>query len=261
MAGHQIFGPDSIGDLTKTGALTASLSNSEVTVGGLQHTTGTILLDLSTSGFGGLDTGSMAASTLYYIHAVVSSGNIGLVASVNASLPTGFTSSKKIGEMISDSSSQMTDPAIVGDELIHEYTIMQFGNALTNRTDEIEYNLATATITDLGGGVIAVTDDSGNTRTKYIANKKCTVDIAGSANCTAARAICILKNDVIHAGGSVPSSSGYVSFVSSMVSLEEGEFFTITSMNSAGLPNTGNSVDNGASETFLSFTAKAKVRK
>lgn len=60
-----------------------------------------LVLSTATVGLGGLDAGSLAANTLYYVYAVVSSNVVGLVASVNAPSvgPTGFTQWRQIGRM------------------------------------------------------------------------------------------------------------------------------------------------------------------
>jgi hypothetical protein len=101
MAGRQVFGPDSIGSLTKTGANVVSLSASTITIGGLQYDTGTLSCDISTSGFGGLDSGSLLTHYLYYVHAVIQSGSPGLVASTSKTSPAGFNASKLVGAFYS----------------------------------------------------------------------------------------------------------------------------------------------------------------
>jgi hypothetical protein len=71
-----------------------------ITVGGQQYTRSTsATLSTGSSGFGGLDTGSIAANTLYYVYAVVSSGVLGLtISTANPGTgPTGFSAWKEIG--------------------------------------------------------------------------------------------------------------------------------------------------------------------
>ena len=71
-----------------------------IQVGGQSYTTSsTITLNTATTGFNGLDTGSLASNQLYYIYAVVSSGLLGLVASTAApgTGPTGFLAWKEVG--------------------------------------------------------------------------------------------------------------------------------------------------------------------
>lgn len=72
-----------------------------INVGGQQYRLTTALqCNLATTGFGGLDTGSLAANTLYYIYVVVNGSNAaGLVCSTSnpAVGPTGFTAWREVG--------------------------------------------------------------------------------------------------------------------------------------------------------------------
>ena len=97
----QFFGPDNFPALVKasTASVTLATTNmgrqTRLTIGGQQYPV-TVALALSTaaSGLGGIDTGSVAANTLYYVYACVNtSGVVGLVASLsNAEIgPFGFT--------------------------------------------------------------------------------------------------------------------------------------------------------------------------
>lgn len=88
---------------TITGALTIQLAGSSLvpivaTVGGQQYRSiQNLSLNLAVTGAGGLDTGSVAANTTYYIHLVASSGSLALLASTSKTAPTGFTSFKYTG--------------------------------------------------------------------------------------------------------------------------------------------------------------------
>jgi hypothetical protein len=92
---------DTIRDIAKTGTLTASMpAGSYVTIGGQQYTnTSAMSLNMGTNGAGGLDTGSIAANTTYYIYAIVVGGSMALIASASASAPTGFSPSKIVGAL------------------------------------------------------------------------------------------------------------------------------------------------------------------
>jgi hypothetical protein len=102
----QIF-KENIPLLTKASGTTITLATTyqgktpRVTVGGRQYTfTSTITLNTATTGLNGLDTGTLASNSLYYIYAVRStSAGFGLVASLAAPTtgPTGFTGWKEIG--------------------------------------------------------------------------------------------------------------------------------------------------------------------
>ena len=84
---------DKIAKFTKTGSTTATL--------------GSLTFSTAISGAGGLDTGTIAASTFYYVYTVVSSNAVKLVASTSATSPTGFTQYKKVGAFYTDSSSNI----------------------------------------------------------------------------------------------------------------------------------------------------------
>lgn len=88
--------------------------------------TSTLTCNLSTTGFGALDTGTLAANTLYYVYLCVSSNAVGLVSSLSAPAtgPTGFTQFRYIGKFkTQNGSAAVADLAVVnamvgnGDEL------------------------------------------------------------------------------------------------------------------------------------------------
>lgn len=85
---------------TVTLAATNNGQPTRITVGGQQYRVSTALsLNTATSGaLGGLDTGSIASNTLYYVYACTSSGVIGLVASTTGPTtgPTGFSNRYKL---------------------------------------------------------------------------------------------------------------------------------------------------------------------
>ena len=104
--GSSIKRPDNIAKLTKTSGTTLTLGPSTVAVGAFQYvTTGTLTLNTATVGVGGVDA-SVTAFSLYYIFAVVSSGNLALIAS-KATAPLGFSQSKLIGVMLTDVSGNL----------------------------------------------------------------------------------------------------------------------------------------------------------
>lgn len=57
----------------------------------------TLFCSTATTGAGGLDTGVVANSTLYYVYMVLSAGTSALVASTSAISPTGFPVYRKVG--------------------------------------------------------------------------------------------------------------------------------------------------------------------
>lgn len=63
--------------------------------------------NLATTGLGGLDTGSLAANTLYHVYLCVSSNIVGLVVSANGPSvgPTGFSQNRYVGRLRTQSGS------------------------------------------------------------------------------------------------------------------------------------------------------------
>ena len=96
----QVFrNKESVGAITKTGANTAQLAVSTLTLGGLQYTTDAVKsLDMTTSGVGGLDTGAVAAFKTYNVFTVVSGSDIALIASLST-IPSGYTTYNNIGTL------------------------------------------------------------------------------------------------------------------------------------------------------------------
>jgi len=84
-------------------------AGSRLTVGGYQvNQKLPLVMDITTLGLGGLDIGSVQASTLYYIYLVVNTAGVrGLVASVNSSAPTSFNAYRRVGSIHTDASSDI----------------------------------------------------------------------------------------------------------------------------------------------------------
>lgn len=88
------------GTVSKASNTQVQLTDSLVKVNGSFRRTGTLTLNTST----GLDTGSITASTLYYLYVVIVGGIPVLRASLSEQKPTGFNSYIKIGAFCTDSS-------------------------------------------------------------------------------------------------------------------------------------------------------------
>lgn len=95
----QVLLPQNVPLLVRASATTVTLESTylgqptRINVGGQQYrVTDQLILNMTLASLGGLDTGAVAANTLYYIYAGVSSGSIGLVASLAAPTtgPAGF---------------------------------------------------------------------------------------------------------------------------------------------------------------------------
>jgi len=96
----QVLVPDKIEELSIASTTSISFPSSIVTIGGQQYrNSSTLTCDLSTTGANGLDTGSLASDSTYFVYAVVSSGSMAIVASLNPDTtgPTGFSVWKLIG--------------------------------------------------------------------------------------------------------------------------------------------------------------------
>lgn len=79
------------------------LSNTQVQLpAGIAPTSLTVTT--SVSGVGGLDTGTVAASTFYYVYLV---NGVSLIASISGTSPTGYTVYRKVGAFYTDGSSNV----------------------------------------------------------------------------------------------------------------------------------------------------------
>jgi hypothetical protein len=100
---------EKIGSLTKTSSTQVQLSGSSlVKLGGQFYSLSSPTLLTSTTGIGGLDTGAIAASSFYYVYAVSNGTTQGIVASLSATSPSGFTRYSKVGEFQTNSLSEVS---------------------------------------------------------------------------------------------------------------------------------------------------------
>lgn len=97
--------PDNVPSVVRASGTSLTLATTNngqptrITIAGQQYKLSTALsLSSATSGIGGIDTGSIAANTLYYVYAVVSSGTVGMIISTTGPTtgPTGFTTRNKL---------------------------------------------------------------------------------------------------------------------------------------------------------------------
>ena len=156
----QVRLPENIAALTKT-STTVSLPASVVNVSGQQYITSSPLSALiSVSGAGGLDTGAIAANTAYYVYVVLSSGAPALIISLLATGPVGFTYSRLVGKIFTNSSSQI-DRAVA----LNAYDIptsevhLQYGNG--NGSSRTSVRRWLNTVRNVGSA-IAYTDSASN---------------------------------------------------------------------------------------------------
>jgi hypothetical protein len=97
----QFFGSENIPNIVKasTTSITLAATNGGsptfIKVAGQGYSpSATLTLSTATSGAGGIDTGSIAANSTYYVYAILSGGNLSLIASLAtpSTGPSGFTS-------------------------------------------------------------------------------------------------------------------------------------------------------------------------
>ena len=134
----------------------------------------------------------------------------------------------------------------------HTYMIAQAQSAMSNLTSEFQFNLSTATIYNSGNSIISVVDDSANTRTKFIANKRCTVEVHFNCNPVINGQSYVYKNGTVYGNdvnNGVAGPNGTKPQVSASLQLEAGEYFSVGGEGSAAPSNA-----NGAR---VSFTATA----
>jgi len=114
----QVFkNKEKLGIFTKTGNTTGQYSSSVLTLGAKQYSSGNLVLDTSISGAGGIDTGSIAANTLYYVYAIVDAGAVKLIASTNEQKPSGYSVQIKVGAFETDGSSNIRNGYKIGDSV------------------------------------------------------------------------------------------------------------------------------------------------
>jgi hypothetical protein len=99
---------ENIAKLVKTSVTTLSLPASRINIGAMQYVTSALTLNTAVvyPTLGGMDV-AVAAGSLYYVYAVVSSNTVYLIASLNSSLPAGFTAARAVGGFTTNASSQI----------------------------------------------------------------------------------------------------------------------------------------------------------
>lgn len=152
----QILRNQIVGLLQRTSPSIVSLAPSVLNIGGQQYSTSTnLLMDITTSGFGGLDTGSVATSTTYHLYAVVNGGGaVGLVTSLNLPLaggPVGFSSSKYLWSIHTDTSSLILNFRRDGKRNV----FLDTENGILT-TPDLTANPAALTIDSSGSGVFPI---------------------------------------------------------------------------------------------------------
>jgi hypothetical protein len=109
----QNLGADRNGSLQRNSTTQVQLNLSpqgdiRTTIGGQQYYgSSALLLNTGGTGFGGLDTGAIAASQVYFVHLVLNGSAPALIASLSKTAPTGYTAFSWIGVFSTNASSQV----------------------------------------------------------------------------------------------------------------------------------------------------------
>ena len=130
-------------------------------------TTATTTINTAVTGLNGLDTGTLAASTWYYVYMIADSSNYnatGFVASTSATTPTlpfGYDSYRRIGCVRSDGSSHFIVSTQIGNGTTRKYFYNAFIAVLSAGT------ASTYTAVDLSGAVPPLTNTAVNLMASY----------------------------------------------------------------------------------------------
>ena len=157
----QITRKEIVGLLQRTSGANVTLGPSVLNIGGQQYSIASnLLMNISLSGFGGLDTGSVAASTTYHLYAVVNNSGVpGLVSSLTlptAGGPTGFPIWRYLWSIHTDQSSLILDFQRVGKKNV-------FINSLDGITTNPDFTANNpALLIDFGSPWTAGTSTSNN---------------------------------------------------------------------------------------------------
>jgi len=104
----QVIGSENLPDLVIASTTTITMATTylgkqtRISVGGQQYLYSSLItINFATTGINGLDTGAIAANSLYYIYSVQTSNTPGLVASLASPTtgPTGFTAWKEVARV------------------------------------------------------------------------------------------------------------------------------------------------------------------
>lgn len=136
----QVLSLDRNGGLQKNSSTQVQLNLSTASdilamIGGQQYQSlSALLINTGGTGAGGLDTGALGATKLYYVHAVLNSGSLALVASLSQTVPTGFTLFAYTGlRFRTDGSSQIATVTDI-DSVIAVYKDVTNGTSISGIT-------------------------------------------------------------------------------------------------------------------------------
>jgi len=120
-------------------------------------------------------------------------------------------------------------------------------STMLNLTSDLQFSLGN--VANNGDVILLIEDDSGGSRTKFIATKKCRVNVNFSVLCPVANLIDIQVNDAIVMRGNQAHDANRFVTANGDVLLETGDFITISA---------STTLASGASAAYLNITAEAQ---
>lgn len=196
----------------------------------LKITAVNLTLDITTSGANGLDTGSEAVSTWYYmwiIYNATTTTIAGLlsVSSSDPTLPSGYTYKARVGAVYNDSGSDF-DYFFQRDNVVSIDAITVLSGGTAGTITSIDISVAVPPIAATIGGVLDVQkatvsaggviySASGASYNKYT----CQIDVTGSG-ATLTRSISPFSKLLL----TVPQTMYYISLSSSSITIELSEY-------------------------------------
>jgi len=206
-----------VGTLVKISGTTVQLSPSVIRLGGRQYTTQTLACDVTVSGVGGLDIGSMVANSFYYVYAVLNAGVVSLVCSLSASIPTGFTVYKLVGGFYSDGLSAVLD-VVKNDGLVtQEYSFHALASTMTFINGGVA--LRWGALDNIGFPILSYNDSTG----KFTANTSCLASVHANSALTSSSNVFVYWNGLYGFDG----TPGTTSSITTPLKMTTGSFFSI----------------------------------
>lgn len=243
----QVFtSKESIGDLAKTGVNTVQLAQSVITIGGKQYSTNNLVCDLTLSGVGGIDIGSVQANKLYYVYAVVYSGNVVLIASLSIVSPIGFLRYVFLGRITTDYLSKVDEVINHGEILTAEVRFEGSNSRGATDTSIVKFDTQAKI---RGSHAFTVVNNAAN-GTVITINKKGRLKTSGVLFLNAASSYLVVTKSQINLA-TLPLTSevvveGYLNATNSMYNLsgttnvDAGDVIRVYSQNNPGATSPGN---------------------
>lgn len=124
------------------------------------------------------------------------------------------------------------------------------GSTLLDRNGEVRFD--TANLISSGSSILAIEDDSGNSRTKFTALKDCRVTVTFNGRITSAGGfqVDVYKNNSLVQRGNNSDGAGSSAFVSYTATILKGDYIT--------LATNGDSIENSAELCQLNILAEAE---